>query len=416
MNAPENLVSGEGGRLAENIMHFARCLRAAGLPLGPGRVIAAVAAVERVGLTRRDDFYWTLHAVFVNRRDQQEIFDQAFHVFWRNPRILERLMSLMLPTVRPDWQPDDAQSQSLSPRLAETMKLAGPDTPTQEQEDIEIDAVLTWSQKEVLASRDFEKMTSAEVTAAKRAIEGLRLPIAQVPTRRFRPDPRGRRADLRASFRSALRSGSNSIPLRWRKRRRRPPPLVVLCDISGSMSRYSRLLLHFMHAISNDRDRVSSFVFGTRLTNVTRYLRHKDVDVALDRIGHTVADWAGGTRIGTALHCFNNDWSRRVLGQGAIVLLVTDGLDRDNAEGLSKEMERLHKSARRVIWLNPLLRYDRYEPKSMGAQAMLPHVDELRTVHNLESLGQLRDILSQDLTKLRRGGPVWQAKVEAEAR
>src|SRR6185369_2536727 len=167
------------------------------------------------------------------------------------------------------------------------------------------------------------------------------------------------------------------------------PPLVVLCDISGSMSRYSRLFLHFMHSTTNDRDRVYTFVFGTRLTNITRYLRYRDVDLALDRVAEIVADWSGGTRIGKCLAEFNRLWSRRVLGQGAVVLFVSDGLDRDAASGLAREMERLHKSCRRLIWLNPLLRYDRFQPKSLGIRAILPHVDEFRPAHNLASLAEL---------------------------
>jgi hypothetical protein len=187
--------------------------------------------------------------------------------------------------------------------------------------------------------------------------------------------------------------------LRWKQQRRRPPPLVVICDISGSMSRYSRMLLHFLHAVTSDRDRVHSFVFGTRLTNVTRFLRHKDIDVALEKVAAAVVDWAGGTRIGACLHDFNRTWARRVLGQGAVVLFISDGLDRDNAEGLRGEMERLHRSCRRLVWLNPLLRYEGYEPKSLGAKAIMPHVDDFRTVHNLESLSQLTEVLSEPVSR-----------------
>ncbi len=171
--------------------------------------------------------------------------------------------------------------------------------------------------------------------------------------------------------------------------------MVVLCDISGSMGRYSRMLLHFMHALENARERVHAFVFGTRLTNITRQLRHKDVDVALDAVVAAVEDWSGGTRIGACVHDFNVAWSRRVLAQGAVVLLISDGLDRAGGEGLGHEMERLHKSSRRLIWLNPLLRYDGFEPKALGVRAMLPHVDEFRPVHNLESLAVLAEALSE---------------------
>jgi len=181
-----------------------------------------------------------------------------------------------------------------------------------------------------------------------------------------------------------------------RKRRTRHPPLVIICDISGSMERYSRMMLHFMHAITNDRDRVHTFLFGTRLTNVTRYLRYKDVDAALEKVGEAVVDWSGGTRIGHSVHEFNQNWSRRVLTQGAVTVLISDGLDRDEGTGLAKEMERLHKSCRRLIWLNPLLRYEGFEPKSVGIRAILPHVDEFRTIHNLDSMRDLTRVLGAD--------------------
>jgi uncharacterized protein with von Willebrand factor type A (vWA) domain len=384
-----------GGRLAENIMHFARTLRAAGLPVGPGMVLEAIRATRTVGLGHRQDFYWALHATLVNRREQREIFDQAFHIFWRNPRLLERAMAMLLPQLRGG---EDSEDQvEMSRRLAEALAREGGSTDRSGEdagEKIEIDAVMTYSDRELLQRMDFEKMSTEEVAKAKRLIAVMRLPIMAVPTRRFRPDALGHRIDMRATLRAALRA-PDSIPLRRRMPRRRHPPLVILCDISGSMSRYARIILHFMHAITNDRDRVYTFLFGTRLTNVTRHLRHKDIDVALEKVGQTVEDWSGGTRIGKCLAEFNNHWSRRVLGQGAVVLFISDGLDRDSGEGLAKEMERLHKSCRRLIWLNPLLRYADYEPRSMGARTIMPHVDEFRPAHNLDSLADLTRVLSQ---------------------
>ena len=385
----------EGGHIAANIMHFARVLRAAGLPIGPGQVIDAVQAIKSTGLGRRDDFYWTLHAVFVNRRDQRELFDQAFHIFWRNPQILERMMSMVLPSA--ELGEAEKPEAEVSPRIAEALAAgASPqdDIQTRGSEEIEFDATLTFSREEVLREIDFEKMSAAEIKAAKAAMRRIRLPIRDIPTRRFRANKAGARADMRATLRAALRFGGDVIPMRWRSRRRRTPPLVVLCDISGSMERYARMLLHFLHAITNDRDRVHTFLFGTRLTNVTRYLRYRDIDIALDKIAEAVVDWSGGTRIGQCLYEFNRDWSRRVLSQGAVVLLITDGLDREGADGLPKEIDRLHRSSRRLIWLNPLLRYEQFQPKSRGIRAILPHVDEFRPVHNLESLMQLTHILS----------------------
>jgi len=381
------------GRLVLNLMHFARALRAAGLPVGPGKVLQAVEAVEAVGLANRTDFYWALHAVLVNRRDQSELFDQAFHIFWRNPDILKRMMAMMLPTVRTDATPDRAE---MAQRLAEALHGAAPEADGPEKTEIEIDATFTVSAAERLQDKDFEKMTGAEMAQAKRLLTRLALPLAEVTTRRHRPDPLGPRIDPRGTLRRMLRSGGDLADLARRRRRTRPPPLVVLCDISGSMTRYSRMLLHFMHAVTNDRDRVHSFVFGTRLTNITRHLRHKDVDVALDAVSSAVADWSGGTRIGTALRGFNRHWARRVLGQGAVVLLITDGLDRDAGEGLAAEAERLHKSCRRLVWLNPLLRWEGFAPKSSGIRALLPHVDDFRAAHSLNSLAGLADALSRE--------------------
>ncbi len=389
--APE--APGEQGKIAENIMHFARVLRAAGLPVGPGRVLDAVRAVAIAGIGRRDDFYWTLFSVFVNRYDQRELFDQAFHIFWRDPRIMEKVMSMLLPTMR--VEDDGSGEQELIRRLAEALHGGEAESREEEGEEVEYDAALTYSAQEVLQEMDFEAMSAEEIAEARAVIARMKLPISEVPTRRFATHPRGGRIDMRATMRAALRSGGDIIPLKYRRRRRRHPPLVVLCDISGSMSRYSRLFLHFMHAITNDRDRVFTFVFGTRLNNITRHLRQKDVDVALTRVADAVDDWSGGTRIGACFKQFNDFWSRRVLAQGAVVLIVSDGLDRDAGSGLAKEMERLHKSCRRLIWLNPLLRYEGFQPKSRGVRVMLPHVDDFRSVHNLQSLAELGEALSQ---------------------
>ena len=389
------------GRFAQNIMHFGRVLRVAGLPIGPGKIIDATRAVEAAGITSREDFYWTLHCVFVNRRDQREIFDQAFHVFWRNPQILERMMSLMLPTIQSDGQ---AEYETPSRRLLDAL-FPGRGGAEDRGDTGEIigDAAGTYSQQEILQSMDFETMSAEEIAEAKAIISRMRLPIMQVPTRRFGPDPRGSRIDMRASLRSAFRSGTDYIPLKRTARRHRHPPLVVLCDISGSMSRYSRMLLLFLHAITNDRDRVFTFVFGTRLTNITRFLRYRDVDIALEKVTEAVEDWSGGTRIGHCIKDFNAHWSRRVLGQGALVLLISDGLDRDSGEGLETEIERLHKSCRRLIWLNPLLRYEGFEPKSLGVRAILPHVDEFRTVHNLQSLRDVARALAREMPRAEEG-------------
>jgi len=409
-----NFTPPKTGQLAANIMQFCRTLRAAGLPIGPGKVLTAIEAATTVGVADRTDFYWALHSALINRRDQREIFDQVFHIFWRNPDILRRAMSLLLPTVDPD--PRSNHGEPIQKRVADAIRKeeASPRGTDDEDEPptVELDARLTFSAKEKLASKDFEQMSAEEIAAAKKAIAALRLPIPAVRTRRFQPTSRIDRVDPRRTLRRSLRGGGAIIDIAHRHRIHRPPPLVVLCDISGSMSQYSRMLLHFLHAITSDRDRVHSFVFGTRLTNITRPLRHRDVDLALGKIGESVQDWSGGTRIGACLHDFNRHWSRRVLAQGAVVLLITDGLDRDTGEALDREMERLQKSCRSLLWLNPLLRYEGFAPKSIGARAIVRHVDAMLPAHNLDSLESLVEALSGDQRHLGTDMRDWRARAE----
>ncbi len=397
----------EGSRLAANVMHFGRILRAAGLPVGTGKVLDAVGAVREVGVTDRSDFYWALHAVFVNRRDQHDLFDQAFHIFWRDPKILERMMGIVMPEAEVAAPPPEPPSRRLLEALSPQDDEPEADEEKERDEEIELDAAMTASANELLQAMDFEDMSADEIARAKAAIARMRLPIAEIPTRRFRPDRRQIRVDMRATLRAALRSGSGTIPLKWRRRATRLPPLVIVCDISGSMSRYTRMFLHFMHTLTNDRDRVHTFLFGTRLTNVTRHLRQRDIDVALTRVAESVEDWSGGTRIGESLKEFNRFWSRRVLGQGAVVLLISDGLDRDAGRGLHGEIERLHKSCRRLIWLNPLLRFEGFEPRSQGIRSLLPFVDEFRPVHNLLSLEELIGALGRPAARRREGMDRW---------
>jgi uncharacterized protein len=383
------------GHLAENIMHFARVLRAAGIPVGPGAVINALDAAVAGPLRKREDFYWTLHAVFVTRHEQSELFSQAFHVFWKKPKMLQQLMQLMFHQIA--RKPHEKKKDPGFRRLAEAM-FDQNDAPSQNQpkkDELEIDATFTASADEMLRSKDFEQMTVTEQTEAQRALAKLRMNRIEVKMRRFRASPRGAKIDMRRTLQSTIRSGGQSVALARKTRRMREPPLVVLCDISGSCSNYSRMFLHFLHTLTNDRDRVSVFLFGTRLTNITRELKRKDIDEAMNKVSTSVKDWSGGTRIGTSLRQFNFKWARRVLGQGAHVLLMTDGLDREGIETLEAEMQRLRRSAKRIIWLNPLLRYDGFEAKAGGIRVMMPFVDEFRPVHSLDSLADLAATLAR---------------------
>lgn len=376
----------EGGRLAENIAHFARALRLAGLPLGPGAVIDAVEAVGAARALSREDLYWTLHAVFVKRHEHSLLFDQAFAIFWRRRALVEKLIAAMSPIA--PGQKQEEKPKAGSQRVADAM---APKVTKQEEPKVEkeFSARLTVSDKEILRAKDFAQMSATEIAQAKRLVAELRLPDDERPTRRFAPDPRGARVDPRRTFRRSLRAGGAGIELAFRERSLRHPPLVALVDISGSMAEYSRLFLHFLHAVMERRRNVHAFVFATRLTNVTRELRSRDPDEALIRAGARVQDWEGGTRIASALHDFNRLWSRRVLSGGAVTLLFTDGLERQVESDLAFEMDRLKRSSRRLVWLNPLLRYDAFEARAAGIKAMLPHVHEFRPIHSLASMDQL---------------------------
>jgi len=383
------------GFLADNVLHFVRVLRAAGLPLGPAKVIDAIAAVEAVGIANKTDFREALAAVLVSRHEHLVLFEQAFDLFWRNPKLLEKMIAALLPRVH--GRMDDAREEpELPSRLAQAMLPPRlPETHPDDEDEVELDAAFTFSPREVLQSKDFATMTADELAQVKSMLARLKLPLPERPVRRTRAAARGPRVDLRATMRGMTGAAGAVAPLAYRARVRRTPPLVVLCDISGSMDRYARMLLHFLHAITNDRHRVHTLVFGTRLTNITRHLKHRDVDVALSRVTQSVQDWAGGTRIGASLAEFNRRWSRRLLGQNAVVLLISDGLDAESGEGLDFEVERLAKSCARLVWLNPLLRYAGFEARPAGIRAILPHVDDFLPVHNLASLTALAAALSQ---------------------
>jgi len=381
------------GKLPQNVGHFARVLRAAGIPVGPGAVVDALKALELAGVRSRDDVYWTLHAIFVKRREHMALFEQAFALFFRSRGYLEKMIAAMTPQLTDTASPP--AGEPVRRRVADAFKSMAQSQKRDAPPEITFDARFTVSDSEVLRKKDFEEMSASEVEEAKRQIAKLALPNDWIPTRRFHADPRGVRVDPRASFRARLRAGGEFVPPARRAPRAKHPPVVAIVDISGSMEPYTRLFLHFLHVLATSR-KVTTFLFGTRLSNVTRLMAARDPDEALSRTSGQVEDWSGGTRIATSLRLFNKDWSRRVLGQGSIVLLFTDGLERDADPGLAVEMDRLHRSCRSLIWLNPLLRYDGFEAKASGIRRMLPHVDEFRPIHSLASMADLADALRSE--------------------
>jgi uncharacterized protein with von Willebrand factor type A (vWA) domain len=377
-----------GERLAANVAHFTRLLRRAGLRVGPGDTLDAQRAVAAIDIMQRDQFYWSLHAVLVRRQPDHALFDEAFRLFWRDPMGMQSALALLLPQMK------TPTTRTVSRRLSEAWRpptLAEPQPPREQPP--QIDTFLAYSADEILRTRDFDQMSADELARARAAVRRLRLDVRPIVTRRSRPALRGE-IDRARTIRAALRGGGELVGLRHRARIERPPAIVALCDISGSMGRYAEMLLRFLHTLLVERNRGHVFLFATRLTNVTRTLRHRDVDAALARCGKEVSDWSSGTRLGASLHDFNRTWSRRVLAQGAVVLLVTDGLDREDTAGLADETARLRRSCRRLIWLNPLLRYAGFEPRAAGVRALLPNVDEHRPVHDLASLEALSHALS----------------------
>ena len=376
---------------AENVVHFARVLRHAGIPVGPDRVLAALEAIEAVGVSRRDDVHAALSAVMLDRHEQQPLFDDAFAAFWRDPKLLERMMAELLPKISGRREMNKQRSQRLAdalaapPPAAEGARREGPD------DQVEFETAFTFSDRERLARADFESMTAAEFELAKKLAEEVPLPFAPVRRRRHEASARGV-VDLRATMLAMARQPETLVP-RFSRPRSELPTIVVLLDVSGSMDRYARLMLHYVHGLTRRYLKVHTLTFGTRLTNITRALRHRDPDLALELASAQVQDWKGGTRIASCLDDFNRHWARRLLGANAALLLVTDGLDRDEHGELTRAAQQLRLFARQIVWLNPLLRFDRFEPRAGGVRALLPCVDRFLPVHNLASLADLATAL-----------------------
>lgn len=381
------------GLLAANVAHFARVLRVAGLAVGPDRVLASLQALEAVGLERRGDVHAALSAVMLDRHEQQPLFDAAFEAFWRDPKLAERMMAMLLPAVAArGGTKEEGRPKRLAEALAAPRAEPPPPGPSGGEDEVALEAAFAASERERLARADFESMSAAEFEAARRLVAEIPLPVPPVVRRRRRPSAHGR-IDLQATLRAMARAPDTLVPARRAPRVEAPPP-VLLVDVSRSMERYARIVLFWAHALTRRDPRTATFVFGTRLTNVTRALRDRDPDQAMRKVDLAVPDWKGGTRIAASLDAFNRQWARRVLGRRAALLLVTDGLDHDEHGDLARAARQLRLLADRIVWLNPLLRYDAFRPLAGGVRALLPHVDELVPVHDLRSLGDLARVLA----------------------
>jgi uncharacterized protein with von Willebrand factor type A (vWA) domain len=369
--------------LPEHVLAFGYLLREMGIAVSPGQMVDLVGALEHISLANREDFKAAMRCMLILRHEDLPLFDMAFEFFWRKAAgndLETELMQMVIPQVK-------VPRKQL--RLPKRPPPEQPPEAEQEQEREEIELQLTFSRDEALHHKDFGQFSWEEVQACKDLMRQMRWKVKERPTRRRKPARIGRILDFRRTLRQNMRYGGEPVELAWRETQTEPRPLVVICDISGSMERYSRILLQFVHTITADYPHVESFVFGTRLTRITRQLRHRDIDEAVESVTRQVVDWSGGTRIGEAVREFNFRWGRRVLGRGPVVLLISDGWDRGDPEMLSREMDRLQRSCHRLIWLNPLLGSPGYEPLTLGMQAALPYVDDFLPVHNLVSLEQL---------------------------
>ena len=387
------------GQLLHNLVLFGRVLRGLGLDVNPGRLIDLVHALEHVQIGVRDDFYYAARTLLVHDREDLELFDRAFEMFWQTP-----LEEWQLPACAPRGSSNPSQSPHVLPPVLSAPSPAEPSAEAEEDESA-FEEIPSYSAREVLRRRDFGSLSEAEIDEVRRSIDDLVWRLGEKRTRRLRPGGR-QRLDLRRTLRGSLHHGGEVLEWARRQPRHKPRPIVVICDISGSMERYTRLLLYFVYSLTQGLgQRVEAFAFGTRLTRLSHHLRIRDLDRALSGVAEAVLDWSGGTRIGDCLKSFNYDWGRRVLGGGAVVLLISDGWDRGEPERLAREMDRLAKSCHRLIWLNPLLGSPDYEPLTRGMQAALPHVDDFLPVHDLASLEALaRRLTALGAADVRRQG------------
>ncbi|MCY4528673.1 MAG: VWA domain-containing protein [Chloroflexi bacterium] len=373
------------GHILHNLLLFGRLLRRMGLDVHVGRMLDAVAVIDDIGLAKKGDFRATLRTLLVHRKDDLALFDEAFEVFWRQPKDPQTTMDL-----RSMGEQRRFRQPQVGPPPPGSSTNGLDDGQDDSEEDIDrIDLTRTFSAREVLRKKSFAEYTPDEFTQARVMIEELQWDLGRRRTRRWgRGD--GRQLDLRRALRSSLRYGGEPVELPTKRRKTTPRRLVLICDVSGSMERYTRMLLQFIHTLYGGLDnRVEAFLFATRLTRVTGHLDHRDIDRAIDEVSKAVPDWSGGTRIGDILRTFNFRWGRRVLGWGSVVLVISDGWDRGEPDQFGREMARLQRSSHRLIWLNPLAGAENYEPLTRGMRAAMPYIDDLLPIHNLASLEDL---------------------------
>ena len=387
-------------KLVDNILFFSRILRSTGIPIATNQVINSINAISSIGISNRHNFYYTLKTCLINDQHHFYIFDQAFKILFKQTEVLQKNNNELLENFGEQKNENEKFSNNTSNRIIDALfpkleKLKK--NQLLSQDEIPVNNKISYSSNEKLSHQDFETMSTAEIVNAKVAISKFSIESKKIKSRRLIPNNLGKYIDPKRTFIKNIKNGSSSIVLNYKSNKLETSPLIILCDISGSMSSYSRMFLHFMHVIMDKRRNVSTFLFGTRLTNISKYLKNHDIDLALESVSKKVVDWSGGTRIGECIRDYNKNWSKRVQNGNSTVLIITDGLDRGSSHNLEKEMQRLNKTCYKIIWLNPLLRYEKYKALASGAAAMLPHINEMKKIHNLNSMKELAESLNKQI-------------------
>ena len=401
-------------KLDKNVIFFARLLRASGISLSSDSILEAIESIKLVGIENKKSFFYALQTCLIKRPEDMKIFAQAFSLFWQNPKFRDRIRELLLPQTR--MQGAEEEKEELAKRIQDT--LSTPENSKSrvvEEETLLIDTSGTASDNQLFKDKDFEMMSKDELQMASQSIKELLIKIPRRPFRRSENSSLGKQVSTRESLREAKRHFGSVLP-KLVKKKEVSRPVIVLLDISGSMENYSRMMIHFVHNLMQRHKKVHAFLFGTKLTNISFQIKNKDIDVALKEISKATNDWAGGTRIRDSIFTFNKKWIRRVSSSNSIVFLITDGLDRDHSTDLFNQMERLQKSCYKLVWLNPLLRFKDFLPKSISIKRILLNVDAFLPIHSIESMQNLTSLISKNLEKEHSNTFSWQNKIETQSK
>ena len=376
----------EESKLLENILRFIRLLRNSGIKIGNQSSIDALNSIKILKIGNRNEFYWALHSNLIYRNEDTEIFDQCFHLFWQNPKILQQMFNLLLPQIGTQKAPTNNKKQLK--RINDNIQKQNKDVNIEKKDEIIFDSQMSWSNKSALNTKDFEMMSLEEIHQAEKEIKKFLIKSKTQISRRWKKNDQSTKISTKYTIKKSVKK-NGIIHLAFKERIKKFRPVVILIDISGSMESYSRMMLFLSHILIQQYKDIEVFTFGTKLTRITNFLKNKDIDFSLDKVGKFVNDWAAGTKITSSIKDFNFNWSRRLLTQNQTLLLITDGLERDDSQNLDFEINRLSLFANKIIWLNPLLRYKKFEPKVNSIKTILKHVDRHIPIHNINSIKNL---------------------------